>query len=132
MRTSVIGTVAILLYGATITGCQNKYEDQLVGIYMDVPEAKWNDLTVHLGTVVLALEEDGTYHLRAHGTETQGTWEAGDNGDWTWIDFHGTKDSQGRVLGEHLETIDIQIPAVFCCPEMTALRLKRKVTTLAP
>lgn len=125
MRTSVLGTVAVLLFGMTITSCQNKCEEQLVGTYIDVPEAGWNDLTMHPGTVVLALEEDGKYHLGAHGTVTQGTWEAGDNGDWTWIDFHGTKDAQARVLGEHLEFIEVMVPAVFCCPERNTLRLKR-------
>ncbi len=124
MRFSIRSAVAALLTASTITGCHNKYEQQLVGLY--VLESDWPELTVREGkSVVLTLEADGTYAVVAHGTRTIGTWEAGDNGDWTWIDFHGTKDAQGRVLGEKLEYIEVLIPEVFCCPEMKTLMLKR-------
>jgi hypothetical protein len=107
----------------TIFGCENNYEKVIIGEYeINVGQRlKQGDLSRFV------LNKDLTFVVEFEGKEMKGNWEAGDNGDWTWIKFlfdNGTQ-VDGRILGQDYEIIMIYNPSYFYYPISESLLFKR-------
>ncbi|MBP6392393.1 MAG: hypothetical protein KA352_15985 [Flavobacteriales bacterium] len=116
-------TVLILTGVVVLCSCRNRYEEQLVGVYSVAAMKLDSGATGY--DVKLSLSNSRLFELNVNGKLSSGSWEAGDDGDHTWIEFIGSTQAQGFVGGPKLELIDLLIPSSFCCPGVTELILAR-------
>ncbi len=105
-----------------IWGCNNQYENKIIGDY--APKKIIPDSVID-NSIYLKLKGNRSYELHAYGKKHDGTWNAGDNGDRTWIEFNDSVNSQGQILGREFNVIRILNPGTFCCPGVDSLYFER-------
>jgi len=108
--------------------CNNSYENSLIGEYYLSDFRIYDTTTVQtdLNKIRIKLSNDKTFLVRYDNKEIQGKWEAGDSGDFTWIDFKtNTSESDGRVYGENYSIINVSRPIIFGLRGFKSLEFKR-------
>jgi hypothetical protein len=73
-------------------GCTNQYEKDAAGKYMISYSEKDNvENKTGLDSSILLLSADNKFTLSFEKSIVNGTWRAGDNGDFTWIKFNNER-----------------------------------------
>lgn len=112
IRFKLFGVFFIIIFQFVIS-CNNRYEKQIVGFYkIDKYEKEGKEILRNFPTLLLS--GDKTFILTAEQKKIEGKWEADDLGDWIAVNFYFEKNqSQGVLLGEHLERVDFVSPLDF-------------------
>jgi hypothetical protein len=108
--------------------CNNSYENSLIGEYYLSDFRIYDTTTVQtdLNKIRMKLSNDKTFLVRYDNKEIQGKWEAGDNGDMSWIEFKtDSSSSSGRIYGEDYNQIGIWDPSIFELRGFKSLEFKR-------
>ncbi len=106
----LVFTLLSLLYG-----CQNQFEQQAIGDYkIESYEKIDSSNTSLIDFPQLKLNKNKTLLIAYKSKLLKGNWEAGDNGDRTWIEFYFNGISSDADMGNGL--INIWNPSDFFCP----------------
>lgn len=105
----LLATSIVLVFAS----CKNKYERDLVGKYeatvangLNIGNKKW--------TIFLELTMKKKFALNFDTTNISGSWEAGDNGDFTWLNLKSPdKIIECRVTGKKSDEIEVLIPSLI-------------------
>jgi hypothetical protein len=119
------GFIILFLYCNIFIACNDSYEKKLIGKYRI---AGYSPDTIQIQEVVsLDLLRDRAFLFIFKKDSISGKWEAGDDGDRTWIRFrfNGGRTSDAQVVGKDLETISVWNPGDFLLPQLTKLDLNR-------
>ncbi|MCS3801620.1 hypothetical protein [Niastella sp. OAS944] len=115
---------------ALVLSCKNKYEKAVTGNY-EVYEYKNKDTASASPLLVgskLTLNEDNTFLFVIDKKQLNGKWNAGDDGDRTWIRFEfNSITSDGVIGGDSFNIIEIVNPQDFGCPSLESLSYKRLI-----
>ena len=105
--------------------CSNQYEENLVGEYKALNYERIDTLIrQEIDTSTLKLYRKNKFSLCFTNKTVNGSWEAGDNGDFTWIRFNykGKELTEGRV-GDSI--IIITTPTNFFNPGFKRMTFRR-------
>lgn len=119
--------LAILL--VFTNGCMNKYEKAAPGVY-DVTEFRLLDTLSAAHTLdrpKMILNNNKTFLFTNSNKQIKGKWEAGDDGDRTWIRFSfDSIISDAVIVGNSLEIIELWNPQDFGYPLYKSLSFTRR------
>ena len=115
--------IILSLLSLTLNSCLNEYEKEVIGKY-DLREYKLKDpLEKTSINPILSVNKNKTFILEFKNKVISGTWEANDNGDWTYIEFtYGNDKIEGRI---GTDEIHINSPYNFGIENVESLDFKR-------
>ena len=124
MKNRSIVIISTLL-NISFFSCKNKYEIKLVGIYA-IDSCEGVSLK-KVDASSLQLYSNKVFKITySKHKKVYGHWEAGDDGDRTWVNFKFKKyETDGVVGGDSLNFIDISNSGVFRYPNLKCLTYKK-------
>lgn len=119
--------VCVIISVFIFCGCTNQYEKDAIGKYI-ISYSEKNSVANKTGldSSILLLSKDNTFSLSFEKNTVNGTWQADDNGDFTWIRFNSEKGvlTEGRI-GDSV--IIFFTPTNFFYPNLTKMIYHKSV-----